>query len=338
MTLQKHTINDVAKLAGVSKKTVSRVLNEEANVRESTRLVVMQAVESLGYKPNPQARGLASNQSFLIGLIYDNPNKSYVSDVQEGALTACEEHGYHLLIQPMIHDQNDVVDKIESLIYSSRLDGLILTQPFSDNKSLNTLLKKINLPYARIAPTEMMDDSLNVVCNDVESAYQMTRYLISLGHIKIGFIVGHPDHPVSQQRLNGYIKALQENKIEYDAKYVQQGFFDFNSGEDCARRLLSLEERPTAIFASNDYMAAGVLKVASQKQISVPHQLSVAGYDNAPISSYIWPALTTVKQPVTQQALMATTLLIQTIRKKMPEETTINLENKLIIRESTAPF
>lgn len=334
-TLQNVTINIVAKEAGVSKKTVSRVLNNEENVSQATRLKVQATVKALGYKPNPLARGLATNQSFLIGLVYDNPNKSYISDIQTGALSVCQQNEYHLLIHPMEHTAVDLIDQLKVMIDSSRLDGLVLTPPFSDMHELLKMLNEISIPYVRIAPTKSLTESPCVISNDVEAAYEMTQHLISLGHKKIAFIKGHPDHHVSAQRFNGYQKALQDNGLKLNLNYVNEGDFTFESGEVCARQLLQLDKPPTAIFASNDYMAAGVLKVANQKEIQVPQSLSITGFDNAPITSYIWPSLTTVKQPVVEQASIATTMLIQLIRKQPLANHQQQLKDELIIRESS---
>lgn len=335
--MRKVTINVVAEFAGVSKKTVSRVLNNEPNVSSATKQKVQAAFEQLGYRPSTQARGLASNQSFLIGLVYDNPNKSYVSDVQTGALEICHSNGYQLIIHPTDHQSDELLDKLDNLLTDSRLDGLVLTPPFSDMQEIIDMLQQKQLPFVRIGPTVEFSSSPCVISNDVEASYEMTRYLISLGHTRIGFIQGHPKHNVSQQRLMGYQKALQEGAIEFCPEYVKQGFFTFSSGEDCARQLLSLANRPTAIFASNDYMAAGILKVASQRNISVPHELSVVGFDNAPISSYIWPSLTTIKQPVRQMASEALKMLINKVRKRSLESELVELNDELIVRDSSAP-
>lgn len=336
--MQKVTINVVAQHAGVSKKTVSRVLNNEPNVSEATKLKVLKVFEELGYRPSAQARGLATNQSFLIGLMYDNPNKTYVSEVQTGALEVCNRNGYHLLIHPTDHESEHLLSNLNQLINDSRLDGLVLTPPFSDMKPLLEMLEQRGLPYAKIGPTVLDDETPSVISNDVEASYEMTRYLISLGHTQVGFIKGHPDHNVSEQRLQGYQKALAENGIEFSDDFVAQGYFTFDSGESCARKLLALASPPTAIFASNDYMAAGVLKVASQKKLSVPHDLSVAGFDNAPISSYLWPALTTVKQPIKEMAAQALQLLIDVIHKRPAEKQLIQLTDELIVRDSSSPI
>jgi len=335
--MKKITINDVAKHAGVSKKTISRVLNDEPNVSDDTKSKVKQAFSSLGYRPNPQARALAFNQSFLIGLLYDNPNKSYVSDIQTGALTRCKSEGYNLIIYPEDHEKDSLVDDLDNVMINANLDGVILTPPFSDNQKLIAMLERKRIPFVTVGATRDLTAKPCVFCNDSEASYQMCRYLISLGHTRIGFIKGHPDHNVTQLRFNGYLKALNEANIETDISLVKQGYFTHESGEDCARHLLSMEKLPTAIFACNDYMAAGVLKVANQKGIAVPHDLTITGYDNAPISRHIWPSLTTVKQPTEAMASLAAKILIRLIKNKPLEKVASNFDAELIVRESSAP-
>lgn len=342
--MSKVTINVVAQHAGVSKKTVSRVLNDEPNVKESTKQRVKAVFEELGYRPSPVARGLATNQSFLIGLLYDNPNKSYVSDIQNGALSECKKFGYHLIIEPANHESEDLLSKVEKLWVESRLDGLILTPPFSDMEALLNMLDELKARYVRIGATKLnrqkpegLKETRSVISNDQQATYEITNYLISLGHSKIGFVKGHADHPVSEQRYQGYLQALEDNKLQLDLSLVETGQFDFKSGEEAGRRLLSRQELPTAILASNDYMAAGVFKVASQKRISVPHDLSVVGFDNAPISEYLWPSLTTVKQPIYEMAAKAASMLIDSAKPQKLETKPVRLESELVIRESTAP-
>lgn len=335
--MKKVTINDVARHAGVSKKTISRVLNNEQNVSIDTRARVQRSFKELGYRPNPQARGLASNQSFLIGLLYDNPNKSYITDTQTGALETCQKEGYNLVIYPEDFESLDLLERLEQLLINSHLDGLILTPPFSDMLPLLELLDRLAVNYVRIAPSVRLELSPCVISNDTEASYQMVRYLISLGHTRIGFIKGHPDHSASHKRLDGYMKAMNEADITVIDELIEQGFFTFRSGEECGRRLLNHEQPPTAIFASNDFIAAGVLKVCAQRKIAVPHQLSVCGFDNAPISRYIWPSMTTIKNPIKPMAAEAAKILIKSIREESLENTVIKFEDELIVRESSGP-
>ncbi len=335
--MKKTTINDVAKHAGVSKKTISRVLNDEPNVSSDTRKKVERSFAELDYRPNPQARGLASSQSFLIGLVYPSQSNSYVSNIQKGALERSRAEGFHLVIYPEDHENENLISQFESNLDSANLDGIILTPPFSDMAGLLNVLKEREIPVVRIGALTALDQIPSVISNDVEASYEMCRYLISIGHHRIAFIKGHLDHGATEQRLSGYKKALKEAGIPILDQYIQQGNFSFESGEDCARRLLSLQIPPSAIFASNDYMAAGIVKVANQKGISIPHDLTVTGFDNAPASRYIWPSLTTIKQPITEMAIEATRMLIRIIRKKPLDNVSITIKDELIVRESSAP-
>ncbi|PCI70773.1 MAG: transcriptional regulator [Gammaproteobacteria bacterium] len=335
--MKKITINDVARHAGVSKKTISRVLNQEPNVSSETRKKVEKSFTELGYRPNPQARALASSQSYLIGLLYPSQSNSYVSNIQKGALERCRAEGFHLVIYPEDHENESLISQFESNLNSSNLDGIILTPPFADMRKLLDLLKEREIPVVRVGAISALDSIPSVISNDAEASYEMCRYLISIGHHKIAFIKGHLDHGATEQRLSGYTKALKEAGIPILDQFIQQGNFSFESGEDCARRLLSLKVPPSAIFASNDYMAAGIVKVAKQKGISIPHDLTVTGFDNAPASRYIWPSLTTIKQPITEMAIEATRMLIRIIRKKPLEKLSTTIRNELIVRESSAP-
>lgn len=336
--MKKITMNDVALHAGVSKKTISRVLNNEENVSQDTKQKVNQAFETLGYKPNLLARGLASNQSYLIGLVYASSSNSYVSQIQKGALEKCKTEGYNLIIYPEDHESENLVSSIESGLMQANLDGIILTPPFSDMQNILDLLQDKNIPFIRVgSASSSLTNTPCVFSNDLEASYEMCRYLISLGHTNIAFIKGHPDHASSHERLKGYLKALKEASITTNDDFIQQGYFTFESGENSARKLLSLKNRPTAIFASNDYMAAGIIKVASQKNLSIPNDLTITGFDNAPASRYIWPSLTTIKQPITQMAIEATRILIRIIRKKPLEALAIEFKDELIVRESSAP-
>jgi len=338
--MSKATINSVAKYAGVSKKTVSRVLNEEPNVSSATREKVQQAFKDLDYRPNPIARGLAHNRSFIIGCIYDNPSKSYITRVQTGALSACHEKNYNLLIHPCELRGQALLDNIDALIRRTRLDGIVLTPPFCDKTEVLEFLKSKNIPYARVAPGTLDDDSISVRSNDEQAAFEITELLISLGHKDIAFIKGHPDHSSTTLRFSGYLNALKKNNIEFKPELVDEGNFSYHSGEDSARKILSLDPKPSAVFASNDYMAAAVLKVASQLSLKVPEEMSIAGFDNAPIARHIWPGLTTIAQPVEQMTYTALSKLIEQFNEQ-DEKTPLHqetLEAQLIIRESTGKY
>ncbi|ESP93185.1 MULTISPECIES: LacI family DNA-binding transcriptional regulator [Pseudoalteromonas] len=334
--MKKVTINSVAEYAGVSKKTVSRVLNNEPNVSPATREKVLKVFKELDYKPNPIARGLARNKSFIIGCLYDNPSKSYITRVQSGALEACHKFNYNLLIHPCELRGDELIENVDQLLTTSRLDGLVLTPPFSDSQVLIDFLKAQNVPFARVASALQDDTSISVRSNDEQGAYELTEHLISLGHKEIAFIKGHPDHSATEKRFSGYQNALLKHGIEYKEKLVAEGNFSYHSGADSAKEILDLEPMPTAVFASNDYMAAAVLKLATQRRIRVPEDISIAGFDNAPIARHIWPGLTTIAQPVEEMTRQAVEQLILQISDPSTEVYQKVLEAKLITRESTA--
>ena len=231
-----------------------------------------------------------------------------------------------------------LLDNIDALIRRTRLDGIVLTPPFCDKAEVLAFLKSKNIPYARVAPGALDDDSISVRSNDEQAAFEITQLLISLGHKDIAFIKGHPDHSSTTLRFTGYLNALKKNNIEFKPELVDEGNFSYHSGEDSARKIMSLEPKPTAVFASNDYMAAAVLKVASQLSIKVPEEISIAGFDNAPIARHIWPGLTTIAQPVEQMTYTALTKLIEQFNEQNEEQPLHQetLEAQLIIRESTS--
>lgn len=332
------TMQYVAKVAGVSLKTVSRVVNNEGGVKQATRDRVRQVIEELDYQPNPSARNLASARSFLVGLMYDNPNSAYIIGLQNGALKACRRHNFELLIHPCNHQDESLVQTIRAMARQSRVDGLILSPPLCDMVEILDMLDARNLGYVRISPLDQNERSPIAYSDECRAAHKMTTYLISQGHYRIGFITGHPNRSGTVMRLEGYRQALQDNAIGYDDSLVEKGLYTFESGEAGARRLLRSKQRPTAIFASNDLMAAGVLKVAHQMKIRMPYELSVCGYDDAPLAERTWPRLTTVRHPVEQIAEYATALLIQKLKGETVEYDPDAIHSELVIRESTGPL
>ncbi len=335
--MTKATIDHVAELAGVSIKTVSRVVNNEPNVRQSTQDKVREAIKRLNYRPSPSARSLASNRSFLVALLYDNPSAHYITDVQEGILGECRKRNYDLLIHPCNYLDENLRSEIENLVGKSRLDGLILTPPLSDMKSVTDVLGELKMPYVRIAPSEHHELSACVYCDDHHASYQMAEHLIGLGHRRIGFIAGHPDHSSSLAREAGFMQALNEHGIKLPKKRIHQGYFDCESGRAAAEKMLGDSHPPTAIFACNDNMAAGVIQVAHGLNIDVPGELSVTGFDDAPICELTWPELTTIRQPIEELAQSATALLLDELAKKPKVHAEEALHCNLVIRQSTAP-
>lgn len=327
------TIKEVSKIAGVSFKTVSRVLNNEKHVSEETRRRVEEVVARLNFRPSLAARTLAGRKSHQVALVYDNPSPYYVYHTQEGAQARCAELGYRLLIQPVDIKSPDLVANILGLIDESHLDGLILSPPVTESTELLDELDRRSFPYVRIAPGVRKDSGMAATMDDVAAAREVTQHLIDHGHRTIAFIRGAETHVSSWNRLQGYRDALDANNIPFDSNLVVEGENSFASGSAAAELLLSREVRPTAIFAGNDDMAAGVLAVAHSREIAVPQALSVAGFDDGELAQAVWPPLTTVRQPVRALASAATDMLLS--EKADPRQ--LSLEHELVVRKSTGP-
>ena len=304
------TIQMVADRARVSPKTVSRVINNEPGVRGETRARILDAIRQLDYQPNLNARGLAGARSFLIGLFYDKPG-DYLSEFQTGAVQRCRESDLHLMVQPLDIASPEMARDLGMLVRQLRLEGGILLPPLSDHPVVRAALAEAGVPTVHIAPVREPVDSPSVDTDDRAAARQMTERLLGHGHRRIGFMLGPPGHRATEQRYLGFADAMHARALSIDPELVQTGNFEFPDGLECARRILGARSRPTAIFASNDDMAAAAACAARQMSIELPGQLSIAGFDDAPVASMIWPQLATVHQPVREIARIAADLIIQ---------------------------
>jgi LacI family transcriptional regulator len=304
------TIQMVADRAQVSPKTVSRVINNERGVRGETRERILDAIRQLDYQPNLNARGLAGARSFLIGLFYDKPG-DYLNEFQTGAVQRCRESDLHLMVQPLDIASKEMARDVGTLVRQLRLEGAILLPPLSDHPVVRAALAEAGVPVVHIAPMREPVDSPSVDTDDRAAARQMTVQLLEHGHRRIGFMLGPAGHRATEQRYLGFADAMHARALSIDPELVQTGNFEFQDGLECARRILSARSRPTAIFASNDDMAAAAACVARQIGLELPAELSIAGFDDAPVASMIWPQLATVRQPVREIARIAADLFIQ---------------------------
>ena len=335
---RKPTINDVARMSGVAKVTVSRVINDSPLVTAETRRKVTAAMEKLNYAPDPQARGLASKRSFLLGLVYDNPNALYVSDIQKGILRVCRQAGYELIMHPSDMTNPKLNNEISQFVSRARIDGLILLSPISQIDSLARRLKRDHVQYVRISPKKIDANARIVISNDKHGAELMTEYLVSLGHRNIGFVSGPESNLSAQQKSEGFRETMLKHGLPVPDSRVAQGDNTFDSGVQAGQTLLRGKDKPTAIFASNDDMALGVMKTAALQDISVPEQLSVAGFDDSTIATVVWPDLTTVRQPVQHMGESAASkLLAQLVNKRVDTARSIDTETEpeLVVRNST---
>lgn len=304
------TINDVARLAGVSKKTVSRVINRSPLLKEATRKKVEAVIAELGYSPNPQARALALRRNFLLGLLHDNPNAQTVLNFQEGVLDAIRDTDFALVVRPVDRRSPDMLDDIRNFLEKQRLYGVLILPPISENDALAELCREMGCGYVRMGSGQLDDAEHLVQSNDREMVEAVVDHLVELGHSRIAIIQGPDGFRSARERRDGFMAAMQRHGLAVPHSYLAQGSYRFNSGIEAADALLNAGPRPTAIFASNDEMAAGALHAAKQRDIDVPGQLSVVGFDNSPIAAHIWPPMTTVGWPIREMARAAAQKLI----------------------------
>ena len=335
------TIQDVARAAGVSGMTVSRVINGEKNVRDTTRLAVLDAVQHLNYSPNSAARSLAAGEATQIGLLYANPSAAYLSQFLVGALEGARRTGSHLLIEACEGESADEQAEATRGFALTNVEGVILPPPLSESRPVQAELEAAGIPVVFVARGLAPEGCLNVRIDDFGAAAAMTRHLLDLGHRHIGFIKGYPGHMATTERINGFCAALRERGVDPDEAPMEQGYFTYRSGLAAAERLLSRPNPPTAIFASNDDMAAATVNVAHRRGLEVPGDLSIVGFDDTAPATTVWPELTTVRQPVAAMAECALRLLLADLKARRfggpsPEMEQV-LDHELIVRQSSGP-
>ena len=304
------TISDVASAAGVSIKTVSRVLNREPYVGAATRARVEEAVAALRFRPSQAARALAGGRSHQIALVCDNPSAWYIHQMQLGVRDRCAEAGVRMIAQPYDRASGRVLDEVEELVATTHVDGLILTPPVSDDDAVLDRLQALSVPFVRVQPGRRLDLTPSVGIDNAHAAQAVVADLIARGHRRIGFIGGDPVFAVSARRRDGYRAALDVAAIALSSDLEREGDFSHAAGAAGAEVLLALAQPPTAIFAANDEMAAGVLSTAHRLGVAVPEQLAVAGFGDDAVATMVWPPLTTIRHPVRELGWQAADLLL----------------------------
>lgn len=330
------TINDVAREAGVSKKTVSRVINKSPLLNDETRARVESVIAGLGYIPNPQARALALRRNFLIGLVHDNPNAQTVLSVQSGILEALRGTDFELVVRPVNRGSPTMLDDVRAFLERQRLFGVVLLPPISENDALADLCDAIGCRYVRMGSAALDDPAHMVASNDREAVREAVGFLVSLGHRRIGLVLGPHGFRSAAERRAGFEDAMRDAGIALPRSFVTDGTYRFESGVQAGERLLELVPRPTAIFCSNDEMAAGVLHVARRRGLDVPADLSIVGFDDTTLAAHIWPPLTTVRWPIASMARSAALKLVAGLDGETVEEPSMFLST-LIRRASAAP-
>ena len=332
------TISDVAALAKCSPMTVSRVINNETSVREATREAVLAAIKQLNYSPNRAARTLAGAAQTRFALLYSNPSASYLSELLMGSLDQARSSDIYLIVErcEFEHDEETVVNRL----IDSGIKGFILPSPLCDEQALLDMLNDRGVRAVQVGPGRPDPNHSAVLIDEYQAAYDMTKHIIGLGHKRVGFIIGNPHQTASAQRLEGFQDAMAAHMLDVPQGYLAQGLFSYRSGLDAAMRLLGQPDPPSAIFASNDDMAAATVAVAHRLHLDVPVDVSVCGFDDTAIASTIWPELTTIRQPIGEMSRKAIELLSAEIKQRRGggkvEPNYVTLDYELVRRDSDA--
>ena len=326
---RKPNIGDVARLAGVSPMTVSRVINDSARVRPETRAKVQSVIARLDYAPDPAARILARAGAGRIGLLYANPSNAYLAEVLAGALSGARAAGLLLMIEPSQAGDPAAERLAVSRLAAGGAQGLIVPPPLGESAATLETIAKAGLRAVVLAAPSETDDVVSLRVDDRAAAREMVEHLLQLGHRRIGFIEGRSDQSASAERRRGAEDAVAVTQGASLA--VAAGDFTYRSGLEAARLLLAQTPSPTAIFASNDDMASGALAAIHGAGLDAPADVSVAGFDDTYIAANSWPTLTTIRQPVAEMAHEAA------IRLARPGQPAEPAPHRLIVRESTGP-
>ena len=331
---KKLTIEDIAKKAGVSIKTVSRVFNNAPNVRQQKRDIVLGVARDLGYQPNISARQLASKRSFVISHFHDNPNTDYVSEIYEGMRRGCSEEGYYAVAEKLNPQKGSYRQSLLDYLLRFEVDGLILSPPVSDDQAVIREIEKREIPYALISPGKKKKRAINVYIDEKGAGRSITDYLINRGHENLAFLSGLNSHAASRQREAGYWEAIEEAQIPKKNAVRLSGDFSMGSGFRAFDMLVKKAQKTTGIFAANDEMAIGLIVAALGKGKKVPEDLSVVGFDDSPFARAMWPSITSLAQPVDEMAHLSTKKLIGWIHSNILEQSRFEFSTKIIERGS----
>ncbi len=328
------TIADVAARAGVSIRTVSRVLNRSPLVNAETREKVETVIAALHFRPSARARGLATGCSFLLGLVHNDRNALVLDPLQRGMVREASACGYELVVHPVDAGTNDPAEDVIEFVQRSRVDGVVVVPPVSGIASLPARLAQVGVPAVALSSVRLKGYDAMLVSDERGAAAAVAAHLLDLGHTRVALISGPPDAHSARERRAGFVEALAKRGVPLLAEAT--GDYGFDSGVAAAQALLGADPRPTAIFAGNDVMAAAVLKVAAGHGLSVPHDLSVVGFDGSILAMMLTPALTTIRRPIADMAATVTRRLIDRIEGR-PGMAELGTTLVLDVQGSTAP-
>lgn len=333
----------MAALAGVARTTVSRVLNNQPNVRDAVRAKVLSAVEALGYRVNVQARNLAGRKAVRITLVHASdfdtePNSYFSSALELGATRAAAQAGAQLITQVVNQNDPAAAEDILARVSDDQSDAVILTPPFADDLRLLELLDERGIALVCIAGGRDAESVAQTVgVDDTRAGYDIARHLLELGHRRFGYIKGILGHVSAEGRFDGFLAALAQAGIAEAEVRVARGNFTFRSGLDCAQGLLSQGAPPSALVCANDDMAAGALLAAHKAGLRIPQDIAITGFDDTPVSEIVWPPLTTIHQPLRRMAARAVELLLARIATgEVPSTRREIIAHELVVRDSSA--
>lgn len=325
------SIKEVAKLAGVSVATVSRVLNKTGNVKDETVEKVMKVIEETGYKPNAIARSLKVKNTRTIGIMTPDISSPFFPEVIRGIEDVANMYGYNIILCNTDLDR-EKEERYLDVLTEKQIDGLI----FMSNTVSNKLADKIKgMKIDTVLISTDYQDISSVTIDNVKAAYDAVKYIIDRGYKKIAYIGGPMYDPnAGLPRYQGYVKALTEAGIEPNRDYIIEGNYRYKSGYDGAIKLLDLKDRPDAVFTASDEMAIGVIRAAMEMDIKIPKELGIVGFDNIRMSNMVYPSLTTISQPMYDMGAVSMRLLTKILNNEKIEHSKVTLKHKLVIRES----
>ncbi|MEW9121920.1 MAG: LacI family DNA-binding transcriptional regulator [Thermotaleaceae bacterium] len=325
------TIKDIARLANISHATVSRALNNSPLVNQDTKEKIMSIAKELNYIPNYNAKSLVLNKSYHIGLFFSSinqgPSAHIFYEIIKGVNNVIKDQ-YNLIVKGI--DEYQDFSRIDRKVF----DGIIvMSQSMKDMAFIYHIIEK-KIPLVVLNRELKEDNVINILCDDNRGAYRAIEYLITMGHKKIGFIEGKEEFKSSLERKTGYMDALMDYGLPIYKKFIVKGNYDIDSGYRAMKQMLENEEYPTAVFCSNDDMAVGAMKAIREKNLSVPQDISIIGFDDNIFSNFLTPALTTVQRPIGKIGEAGAQALIQFINKDNVENDRIFISTELIERES----
>ena len=332
------TIAEVAQRAGVSTKTVSRVMNNYEHISSKTRDKVERAIEELSFQPGFATTASRIGESLSIGMLYGDPSSGYQARLNHAVLKACSDARRYLAVELFDEKSTDWRHQLESFLDRTGVRNLILVPPMCDSADLHELLRERGVRHVLISPSRPVSGDISIVMDEFRASREITNHIIELGHKRIGHISGHPDHVATILRRQGFEEAMAKAGLATDEfMVVKSGRFRFRAALQCAEDMLSSPNPPTAIFAANDEMASAVVMAANRLGLRVPEDLSVAGFDDAPIASVMWPDLTTIAQPFEKIGEAAVSAFMKNRPSDEQVSETIVVPHQLIVRASTGP-